>query len=101
MSRDLFSKKPGRRNWARGSVPASHASPHGTADASLVGSVPPAAKKIALGAMALGTLAGLAFITSPWWRPLPRQPDLHRNPMRKRIYLSPGTTANRVMWSRH
>ena len=99
MSRDLFSKKPGRRNWARDAAHAPQASPAGTAIA-IVGSVSPAVKKIALGTMALGTLAGLTFITSPWWRPLPRQPDLHRNPMRKRIYLSPGTTANRVMWSR-
>ena len=100
MSQDLFSKKPGRRNWARDTAPVSQKKSSQPGVPVIAGSVPPAVKKIALGTMALGTMAGLAFITSPWWRPLPRQPDLHRNPMRKRIYLSPGTTANRVMWSR-
>ena len=89
MSHDLFSTKLGLRNWAREA---------GSSSSSLSGIAP--AKKIALGAMALGTLAGLAFITSPWWKPLPRRPVLRDNPMRRRIYLSPGTPANRIMWSR-
>ena len=101
MSQDLFSKKPGRRNWARGAAPASQGKPSQPSGPVIAGTVPPTVKKIALGTMALGTLAGLAFITSPWWRPLPRQADLRRDPMKRRMFLSPGTApSSRVMWSR-
>jgi hypothetical protein len=95
MSHDLLSKSPGRRNWARGIV--SRKKP---ADAIVHGSLSVPAKKIAKGAMVLGTLAGLAFITSPWWRPLPGRTALSRDPMRRRVCLSPRTPANNIMWSR-
>ena len=95
MSHDLFSKSPGKRNWARGIV--SRETP---ADAIIHGSLPVPAKKIVRGAMVLGTLAGLAFITSPWWKPLSGRPALSRDPMRRRVCLSPRTPANNIMWSR-
>ena len=95
MSHDLFSKSPGKRNWARGIVFQEK-----PADAIIYGSLPVPAKKIARGAMVLGTLAGLAFITSPWWKPLSGRPALSRDPMRRRVYLSPRTPANNIMWSR-
>jgi hypothetical protein len=88
MSHDLLSKKLGRRNWARGNPPR-------PTDPIIAGPLPAPIKKIAKGAMILGTLAGLAFITSPWWKPLPKN-----DPMRKRMFLRTGTTANRVTWSR-
>jgi len=81
MSHDLILKHS-LRNWSRHAKPASEIS--GTAT-----------KSIALGTMALGTLAGLFFITSPWWRPLPAPPA----PARKRMYLKTGTPYGRVSWS--
>lgn len=90
MSYDLISKKPGSRDWARGNPPG----------AVIAGSLPAPARKIAKGAMVLGTLAGLAFITSPWWKPLSGKPAPRRNPMSRRVHLSPGTPANNIMWSR-
>ena len=101
MSRDLFSKKPGRRNWARGAALSSQGKPGRPTGPVIAGSLPAPIRKIALGTMALGTLAGLAFITSPWWRPLPKQTNLRRDPMRRRMFLSPGAApSSRVMWSR-
>jgi hypothetical protein len=93
MSHDLLSKKPGLRNWARGNPPE----PTGPV---IAGSLSTPTKKIALGAMALGTLAGLAFMTSPWWKPLPRRPDLRRDPVRGRLFRAPGTPAEQIDWSR-
>ena len=90
MSYDLLSKKPGRRNWARDNLPGPV----------IAGSLSAPVKKIARGAMVLGTLAGLAFITSPWWKPLHGRSNLHRDPMKRRVYLSPRTPANNIMWSR-
>jgi hypothetical protein len=98
VSHDLFSKPPGSRNWARGIVSRERQAV--PADAIVHGSLPAPVKKIARGAMVLGTLAGLAFITSPWWRPLPGRTSLSRDPMRRRVYLSPRTPANNIMWSR-
>ena len=95
MSQELFSRFPGSRNWARGIV--SRETP---SDAIIHGSLPVPTKKIVRGAMVLGTLAGLAFITSPWWKPLSGRPALSRDPMRRRVYLSPRTPANNIMWSR-
>jgi hypothetical protein len=89
MSYDLLSKKLGRRNWAREA---------GSSSSSLSGITP--AKKIALGAMALGTLAGLAFITIPWWKPLPRKRNLRLDPVRGRLFRGPGTPADQIDWSR-
>ena len=99
MSQDLFSKKPERRNWARDTAPASQKKSSQPGVPVIAGSVPPAVKKIALGTMALGTMAGLAFITSPWWRPLPIEPGLRRDPARGRMSHPPGT-ASRITWSR-
>ena len=82
MSHDLIFKNSSR-NWSRDPQPASGIS--GTAG-----------KTIALGTMALGTLAGLFFITSPWWRPLPAPPA----PAKKRMYLKTGTPHGRITWSR-
>ena len=93
MSRDLLSEKMGRRNWARGN-------PSGSIGPIITGSVSPAIRKIALGTMALGTLAGLAFMTSPWWKPLPRSPDLRLDPVRGRSFRAPGMPANQIDWSR-
>ena len=90
MSYDLLSKKPGRRNWARDNLP----------DPVIAGSLSAPIKRVARGAMVLGTLTGLAFITSPWWRPLPGRTNPRRDPMRRRVHLSPGTPANNIMWSR-
>jgi len=92
MSRDLLSKKMGRRNWARGNPPG----PAGP----LIAGTPAPLRKVALGAMALGTLAGLAFMTSPWWRPLPRRPNLRLDPVRGRSFRAPGMPANQIDWSR-
>ena len=82
----------GLRSWARGSGDC------------IGGSTPSPAKKLALGGMALGTLAGLAFITSPWWKSHSSKLNPHhapsRDPMRRRIILSPGAVSNRVIWSR-
>jgi hypothetical protein len=89
MSRDLFSKKPGRRNWARGAASR-------PTTPIIAGSLPAPVKKIAKGVMVLGTLAGLAFITSPWWKSLPQKPD----PMRRRIYIRPASPSVRIDWSR-
>ena len=101
MSQDLLSRKPGKRNWARGATPASQGKPGHPAVPVVSGPLPAPIKKIALGAMALGTLAGVAFITSPWWKPMPRQPDLRHDPMRQRMSRSPGATpSSRVVWSR-
>jgi hypothetical protein len=52
MSKDLVLKRS-NQNWARG-LPAS-------------GSGASTAGKVAMGGMALGTLLGVAFVTSPWW----------------------------------
>ena len=98
MSQDLFSRFPGSRNWARGIV--SREKQAGPADATIHGSLSAPTKKIALGAMALGTLAGLIFMTSPWWKPLPRRPDLRRDPVRGRLFRAPGTPADQIDWSR-
>jgi hypothetical protein len=89
MSQDLFSRKPGKRNWARGN-------PGLATGTGIAGPLPTSVKRIARGTMILGTLAGLAFITSPWWRQLPQKPD----PMRRRIYIRPASPSVRIDWSR-
>ena len=94
MSHDLLFKKPGHRNWARGN-------PSLATGTGIAGPLPTPVKKIARGTIVLGTLAGLAFITSPWWKPMPRQPDLRHDPMRQRMSRSPGAApSSRVVWSR-
>ena len=96
MSQDLLSTKPGKRNWARGAAPASPGKPAQPTVPVVAGPLPAPARKIAKGAMILGTVAGLAFITSPWWKPLPQRPD----PMRRRIYGLPASPSDRINWSR-
>jgi len=89
MSQDLFCRKPGKRNWARGN-------PSLAAGTRIAGPLPASVKRIAKGTMILGTLAGLALITSPWWKPMPQKPD----PMRRRIYGLPASPSGRISWSR-
>jgi hypothetical protein len=90
MAHDLFLKQ-NRRNWSRSQATP----PQATAPAiAMAGSVP--LKKLALGGMALGTAAGLIFITSPWWR----TPKTIRSPMTRRIYLKTGSPSGRITWSR-
>lgn len=86
------------RSWARGESAST-----GTG----------AGKKLALGTMVLGTFAGLAFITLPWWSSanlarrvyleppfdrIPKNLGPRKHPMKKRIYIEP--TSNRINWSR-
>lgn len=91
MARDLFLKK-NSRNWSRGGD-----APARSPDTAISGSA--ALKKAALGTMALGTLAGLAFITAPWWKPLPEQPR-RITPTQKRMRLIQIHPSARVTWSK-
>ena len=88
MAHDLFFKRS-IRNWSRGGK-----TPTKTPAVAVSGST--SLKKAALGTMALGTFAGLAFITSPWWR----TPKTIRSPMTRRIYLKTGTPTGKITWSR-
>lgn len=90
MAHDIFFKRSSR-NWSRGAD-----APAKTPVVAVSGSA--ALKTAALGTMALGTFAGLAFITSPWWKTTPKPPI--RPLMTRRIYLKTGTPAGRVNWSR-
>jgi hypothetical protein len=65
MSRDVLLGNT-RRSWSRDLPPSDSGS---------------AGQKVALGGMALGTLAGLLFITSPWWLPLKKPARVHRPDM--------------------
>ena len=91
MSYDVLSRKMGSRLCTMGAAPPPVPSPDPSPTAS-------PSRKFTLGTMAIGTLAGLAIVTSPWWRPAPRRP--YRDPMSRRIYIVPGSPANDIMWSR-
>ena len=91
MSHDIFFKHS-RRNWSRGS--------NSDLPTAVAVSGSDATKKLAIGTMALGTLTGLAFITAPWWKPLPEQPRRASVP-RKRVRLIQIHPSTRITWSRH
>lgn len=64
------------RHWGRGPNPDTSDKPE---------------QKAALGGMALGTLAGLLFITSPWWLPMKKparvsRPDMGATTRRHLMY---------------
>ena len=92
MAHDLFFRRSSR-NWSRGGdAPAKNPA------ATISGSA--ALKRAALGTMALGTFAGLAFITSPWWRPAPKPPVPRHDLMRRRLYLPAQSPSTRIVWSK-
>lgn len=73
------------RDWARDTSPE----------------IPPSlGRKLILGGMATGVLAGLAFITRPWWSKTFASPTYH-DPTKRRMFLPPRTPSDRIMWSRH
>ena len=88
MAHDLFLKHT-KRNWARNSntiVVGNEAPPTITKSG-----------KIMLAGMAVATAVGVAFITSPWWLPLPSPARTSHNNLGPHAYHFTRSPSGRII----